>query len=150
MIKSTGNLIGNSLDAILDEAAAEGGRFSKVLRRLAMHPIKLLAAFFFAPILITRIALTVEQPVRRWIAVFGLSAATCLSYVAGTALGTITGALFMASKFGILMGIGFLVGSTLSVFLSVAFCIIVFDTVAYAFLKMSSQEVIDYLAQISS
>ena len=109
----------------------------------------MLAAFFAAPFLIVRLAVTVRNPWRRTIAIVGLVLAVVLAYLAGTFLGTVAGALLVMSGVGVLVGLGFLVGTFLSVFLSLSFSLIVLNTVSLLFLKMSSKEVVDYLKSLS-
>ncbi len=75
--------------------------------------------------------------------------AILLAYGAGTVIGSLSGAWLIATQVGVFMAAGFLIGSMLSVFLSLVFCIFVFNSVSFVFLKMSSQEVVDYLDSIS-
>jgi uncharacterized membrane protein YhiD involved in acid resistance len=65
-------------------------------------------------------------------------------------LGTLVGAAFVASHIGILAGLGFFFGTTVSIYLSVIFSIIVFNAISFVFLKVSTQEVVDYLNEIST
>jgi len=73
-----------------------------------------------------------------------------LAYIAGTFLGSLAGAFFVMTHIGFWVGIGFLIGTTLSVYLSVIFSIIVCNTVSFVFLKITAQEVVDYLNEIST
>jgi hypothetical protein len=59
------------------------------------------------------------------------------------------GAALVFSAFGPLMAIGFLIGTTLSITLSVAFSILVLNATSWFFLHMSSEDVIAYLNSIS-
>lgn len=116
---------------------------------VSLHPIKMLAAFFSAPVLIVRLALVVKNPWRRAIAIIGLIFAIFFSYLSGTFLGDFVGAMLVISEIGILVGLGFLFGSMLSVFLSLTFSVLVLNSVSFLFLKLSSQEVVDYIKKIS-
>jgi len=109
-----------------------------------------LASYIAAPFLVVRVAWKVENPLRRFIAILGLLCALITSYVAATLLGTLVGAVFVASNIGFLTALGFIFGTTISVYLSVIFSIIVFNAVSWLFLKMNTQEVIDYLNGIST
>lgn len=97
-----------------------------------------------------RLAVTVRNPLRRAIATIGLIFAVTLAYLAGTFLGTVAGAFFVMSNIGILAGVGFFVGSFLSVFLSLTFSVFVLNAVSFLFLKLSTQEVVDYLQSLSA
>ncbi|TBW09284.1 hypothetical protein E0E52_07585 [Azotobacter chroococcum] len=148
--KAAGEVLGSGISALARDAANEKGRLGEVFRRIASHPVKVLASFIAAPFLIVRVALRVRSPRRRAVALVGLLLSVLLSYGAATFLGTLVGAAFVASHIGLLAGIGFLFGTTLSVYLSVIFSIVVFHAVSFVFLKISSQEVLDYLRDISS
>jgi hypothetical protein len=149
MSNPTGGIVESAMSAIAKDVAQEKSHIAQIFKKVASHPIKMVAAFFTAPFLMVRVALKVENPIRRIIAVSGLIVALLLAYLAGTFLGSLAGAAFVASKVGILMAVGFLIGSTLSVMFSVTFCIFVFNLVSLIFLKMSSQEVVDYLHELS-
>ena len=145
-----GKLTSGIVEEALTAAADEKGKLSRIFKRVASHPVKMIAAFFAAPFLMLRIAWSVKNQVRRFLAIVGLIVAFLMSYVAGTFLGSIAGAALIASKVGYIMALGFLVGTTLSMILSVTFCVFVFNFVSFIFLKMNTQEVIDHLHDISS
>lgn len=148
--KAAEEMLERGVTAIADDASKEKSKFAAVFRKVAGHPIKVFASFIAAPVLVVRIAWRVENPVRRAIAIAGLLLSLLLSYIAATFLGSLAGAAFVASHVGILAAIGFLVGTTLSVYLSVIFSIIVFNAVSFIFLKISAQEVVEYLSDISN
>ncbi|MFC0709970.1 hypothetical protein [Azorhizophilus paspali] len=148
--KAASEVLGSGIFALARNAANEKGRLGEVFHRIASHPVKVLASFIMAPVLIVRIAFLVKDPRRRLVAIVGLLLSVLLSYGAATFLGTLVGAAFVASHIGLLAGIGFLFGTTLSVYLSVVFSIVVFHAVSFVFLKIGSQEVLDYLRDISS
>lgn len=130
---------------ISQSAVSEQGNLNKIFRKVASHPIKLIAAFFTAPFLILRIAWSVKNPVRRVIAATGLLLAIILAYLAGGFLGSFAGFIFVSLNIGWLAGLGFFFGTALSVFLSVCFSIAVLNTVSFLALKMSAEEVVAYL-----
>ena len=142
-------IIKESFDAISNDVSSENSKLTHIVKKVASHPFKILATFFAAPILIIKVALSVKNPTRRFIAVIGLILAILLAYGAGTVIGSLSGAWLIATQVGVFMAAGFLIGSMLSVFLSLVFCIFVFNSVSFVFLKMSSQEVVDYLDSIS-
>jgi hypothetical protein len=150
MSKPEKGVIETMLGAVLDDASKEHSRLKIMFKQVVSHPIKLVAAFITAPVLILRLAMTVQNPLRRAIAIIGLIVAITFAYLAGTFLGTAAGALFVMSNIGILSGIGFFVGSFLSVFLSLAFSVFILNAVSFLFLKLSTQEVVDYLQGLSS
>ena len=144
------SVIETMLGAILDDASKEHSRVKVMFKSVLSHPIKMLAAFFSAPFLIIRLAIVVKNPWRRSIAVIGLFLAIMMAYLSGTFLGTFVGAMFVMSGIGFFVGLGFLFGSLMSVFLSLIFSVLVLNAVSYIFLKLSTQEVVDYLHNISS
>ncbi len=148
--KAASFIFERGVSALADTAVGEKNRVTEVFRKIALYPWKILASFFVAPFLIVRIAITVENPIRRVFAVVGLLLSLLLSYIAATLLGSIVGAIFIASHIGIISGIGFLLGTTLSIYLSVIFSIVVFNAVSFFFLKISSEEVVKYLNEIST
>ena len=109
----------------------------------------MIAAFVLAPFLAFRVAALAKNPVRRLIAGVGFILSILAAWLAGTFLGTVAGALLIAAKVGMLWGLAFIVGTTLSVVLSVSFSILVMNAVAFFFLHMSSEEVVAYLRSLS-
>lgn len=148
--KIAGEIFGRGISALNEQATSEGGKLRAVFKRIAGHPVKILASFLSAPFLVARIAWRTKNPVRRFVALIGLLLSLFLAYGAATFLGSLTGALFIASQVGIIAGIGFFIGAGLSVYLSVIFSILVLNSVAFLFLKLSTQEVLDYLSEIST
>ena len=148
--KVAGDILAKGISALAADANNERNKIGVKFKKIASHPLKVMSSFLAAPFLVLKIAMTVKNPTRRVIAIIGLMLSCGLSYVAATFLGTLVGALFVASHIGILAGIGFILGTTLSVYLSVIFLIIVFNAVSFIFLKVSSQEVLDYLNEIST
>lgn len=73
-----------------------------------------------------------------------------LAWVAGTFLRTIVGAFFVATYVGVLAGIGFILGASISVFLSATCIIFILNATSWLFLKMSSEDVLEHLRTISS
>ena len=145
----SGGIVEQALSAVANDVSKEKSKLGHIFRKVASHPIKMVAAFFTAPFLMIRVAWKVENPIRRIIAIVGFIIAFLSAYVAGTFLGSIMGAVFVASKVGYIVAFGFLLGTTTSVMLSVTFCIFVFNSLSLVFLKMSSQDVVDYLQEIS-
>ena len=148
--KAAVEILERGVSAIAEDVSKEKSKIGAVFKKIAGYPIKVLATFIAAPILIIKIAWKVKNPTRRAIAIVGLFFSLALSYIAATFLGSFAGAIFVATHIGILVGIGFLVGTTLSVYLSVIFSIIVLNTVSFIFLKISAQEIVDYLHEIST
>ena len=146
---SAGDILKKGITAISDEASQEGQRARSVLRSIAAYPIKLLATFIFGPVLIIRVAWKAENPVRRLIAVVGLAVAIACAYLAVGFLGTMTAAALTLATFGWFAAIGVLLGTTISVYFSVALSILAFNAVCFFFLKMSQQEIINYLKEIT-
>ena len=147
--KAAGEILGRGIEAIND-LSHEKSKISEVFKKIAAYPFKVLASFLIAPILVVKVAWKVEDPARRAIAVVGLLLSLVASCLAATSLGTLVGAVFVATHVGWLVGLGFLFGTTISVYLSVIFSIIVFNAVSWFFLKMNTQQVIDYLNEIST
>lgn len=149
MYKLATDIFGKGLSALSNDVSKENSKVREVLRSIVGYPIKVLATFFTAPLLLAHIAWGVKNPIRRTIALVGLLLSSIFCYLAGTFLGSLVGALFVATHVGPLFAAGLLVGSTLSVYLSVIFMIIVFNSVSFVFLKMNNEDVIDYLKKQS-
>jgi len=147
--KSSSLLFEKAFVALQSDLLNEKSKIISIFKKIITHPIKIIAAFIFAPILIVKIAFTVENRIRRWVAIIGLLFSLLCSYFAGTFLGSLVGAAFVTFHVGILTGIGFLFGTMLSIILSVIFSIIVLNSVSFLFLKIGSQEVINYLHEFS-
>lgn len=142
-------LFSAAITAIPKDAANGVSTLGSITRSVTRYPIKAFATFFMAPILIVRVARVTKNPIRRLIASIGLFLAVLLSYISGTFLGSVVGALFVASHVGWLVGLGFLVGSTLSVFLSLIFSIFVLNATSWIFLQMSAEDVVEHLNSVS-
>lgn len=143
-------IIGQGVKTLSSHASNEKNKSREVFKKIAGHPVKVLATFLTAPILVVKVAWQVKNPIRRLIAILGLLVSILLSYVAATFLGTLAGVLFVASNIGYIAAFGFWMGATLSVYLSVIFSILVLNATSFIFLKISSQEVVEYLNEISS
>lgn len=145
----TGQLAKACFEAIQSSSEKGSGALSTTISTVVRYPIKALAAFFVAPLLAFRIARIAKNPLRRAVATIGMLIAVLLAWLAGTFLGSLAGAALISSKFGFLVALGFLVGTTLSVVLSVTFSILVLNATCLFFVHASKQEVIDYLVAIS-
>ncbi len=143
------NLLTSALTKIATEGSKEAGNFNRIFKVVASHPFKMIAAFFTAPFLLMRIAWSVKNPIRKIFAVFGLILSFICSYFAGTILGGFTGFLLIATNIGWLMAVGFLLGTALSFLLSLTFCFLIFNAVSYLFLKMNTEEVLEYLNELA-
>ena len=143
------SVFASAIEAMNSNKESPNGNFVATLKSILRYPIKTIAAFILAPILAVRITALAKNPLRRIIAGFGLVLATFLAWSAGTFLGATAGALFMGSQFGLIVGLGFLIGTTFSITLSVLFSILVLNSTAWLFLHISSEEVIAYLKSIS-
>lgn len=144
-----GSLAASSLESLLRKRRSGGSSFGTVAGSVMRYPIKAVAAFFTAPFLAFRVARVAKNPIRRLIAGVGLFIAMLAGWFAGTALGTAAGALLVMSKVGLFWGLAFLIGTTLSVVLSVVFSFLVLNATAFLFLHMSSEEVVEYLRTLS-
>jgi hypothetical protein len=144
----TSTLFASALDALIKRPTGSGS-LATVAKSVLRYPIKAVAAFVVAPFLAFRVARAARNPARRAIAGIGLFVAVLLAWLAGTFLGTAVGALLVMSHIGLFWGIGFLIGTTLSVALSVVFSILVLNATSWLFLHMSSEEVVAYLNSIS-
>lgn len=131
------------------DISSENSKIICLAKNIAAYPIKTLATFIFAPFLILRVAAKVKNPIRRSIAIFGVIASVAASYLTATALGTFLGAIFIGSKIGWISTIGFIIGTTVSVYMSVLISVISFNAVSFFFLKASSQEIAEYLERVS-
>ena len=141
-------LFAKAIESLINRKEGQSS-IGNVIDSIWKQPIKLLAAFFVAPFLVFRVAAYAKNPARRYIAGFGLFVSVLGAWFAGTFIGTAVGALLIAAKVGLLWGIAFIVGTGLSVILSVTFSIIVLNSLSCLFLHMSSEEVIDHLKSIS-
>jgi len=137
------------LSTIADEASVEGSRIRTLFKEIASHPFKVIASVIMAPILIIKIALHVKNPIRRIIAVVGLLIAILFTYAAGTYLGSAAAFFFLGGTLGWFSAFGFLIGTLTSVYFTVIFTLILFNLISFVFLKINSEEVVDYLDGIS-
>lgn len=145
----TAPLFATAIETLTKNPTGSGSSLATVIKSIIRYPIKTVAAFVMAPFLAFRLARATKNPIRRTIASIGLVLAVIAAWAAGTLLGTATGALLVMSQVGLIWGLAFFVGTTLSVFLSVAFSILVLNSTALLFLHMSSEEVVEYLRSIS-
>lgn len=144
----TANIFATAIDALSKKPDGSGSLIT-VIRSLVRYPVKTVAAFLCAPILAFRVARVAKNPIRRLIASTGLFISFILAWFAGTFIGTATGAALISTKFGVLVGLGFFIGTSFSITLSVAFSIVVLNASSWFFLQMSSEEVVAYLKSIS-
>ena len=147
--QSAGIILEKSIGAISKDVSNGNSKIKSIAKAIWSYPIKIIVSFVAAPFLIFRIAKITKNPMRKWIAIIGLLLSLLASYAAATFLGSLVGAALIATNISVLAGIGFLFGTTLSIYLSVIFSIITFNTVSFFFLKASSEEVIAYLKEVS-
>lgn len=145
----TASLFASGMEAISKSQSNGKGALAAAIFSIIRYPIKAIAAFVVAPFLVFRVARYAKNPIRRGVATVGLFMAVLSAWVAGTFLGTLAGGLFVLSKFGPFIAMGFLLGTTLSVILSVAFSMIVLNATSWFFLQLSSDDVIAHLKTIS-
>jgi hypothetical protein len=135
----------SALEAIPRGRAAGQSSVASAVRSVVRAPLKAIAAFLFAPFLVLRVARIATDSKRRWVAAVGLFVSAVLALAAGTLLGTLTGTFLIAQLFGWGTAIGFLVGTTFSVILTVTFQVLVLNATCFLFLGLSSGEVVEYL-----
>ena len=147
-------VIERGLTAITHSASSETNKLIAILKAIVSYPIKVCATFIFAPGLLLRIAWTggkKHDAVRRMVAIVGLAMAILLTYVANLFIlgwaGTFLSTLFIVDMIGILTAIAFVFGLSS---LSVSFLILAFWSICFLFFKMTTQEVADYLREITS
>ncbi|MYE87132.1 MAG: hypothetical protein F4X31_12940 [Gammaproteobacteria bacterium] len=145
--KSAAEILGRAIGALHKDVSAETSRLRAVFSSIARYPLKVLATFLVAPFLLVKLACTVKSPIRRAFAVVGLFLALLASYTPFMLLGSLVGATLIWSQVGLLWAISFLIGTAFSVLLSVAFSILTLNAVSFVFLKMNTQEVLDYLRE---
>lgn len=143
------DLFATAIEAVTRRPEGKGTPFTVAVHSILRYPVKLIAAFLTAPLLAFRVATIARDPLRRVIAGLGLFFAMLAAWAAGTFLGSVAGALLIYSFFGLWWGIGFLVGTSLSIVLSVAFSVLVLNATAWLFLQISSEEVVEYLRRVS-
>ncbi|MEP5764956.1 MAG: hypothetical protein ABJ308_10185 [Halieaceae bacterium] len=149
-LATTAAIFQSVLSSLSDQATKEGSNLRVALRSIASYPLKSLAAFFFAPILVFRVIRKSDNKLRKWIACFGAALGLLVAYVSGTFLGTMGGVALIAGSFGVLTAFAFLIGTALSVIISLTFSYFVFSFTCFVFLKLSTEEVAEYLMEISS
>jgi hypothetical protein len=143
------SLFATALEAIPGSKNSGQNALGAVVRSIVRAPLKAIGAFLFAPFLIFRIARHAADPKRKWLAALGLFIGAVLSIAAGTFLGTLAGAVLAGSLFGFWVGFGFLVGTSLSVVLTVTFQVLILNATCFLFLGLSSAEVVEYLKNTS-
>ncbi len=142
-------IFASALESIPKSNSKGHNSFSAVLLSVARAPIKAIAAFVFAPILVFRVAAIATDSKRKWIAATGLFLAAILSLAAGTFLGSVAGAFIVNTLFGPWIAVGFFIGTAFSILLTVTFQVIVLNATCFLFLGLSLQEVVDYLKNTS-
>ncbi|PIV91798.1 MAG: hypothetical protein COW45_03370 [Gallionellales bacterium CG17_big_fil_post_rev_8_21_14_2_50_54_146] len=118
-------LFATAIEAIGKDSTSGANALRSIVKSVIRFPIKTIAAFFMAPILVFKVAMVAKNPFRRLIAIVGLLLSVVLSWLAGTLLGSVAGFIFVGTHIGWLVAFGFFFVTTLSVILSVAFQIFV-------------------------
>lgn len=145
----TASIFATGIEALRKNQSTGRSSLIATLSSVARYPLKAIAAFITAPFLAYRVARSAKNPFRRMIASVGLVLAVLLALGAGTFLGTVAGGILIYSAFGPLIALGFILGTALSVILSVTFSIFVLNATSWLFLHMSSEDVIEYLKTLS-
>ena len=148
-IKTALFLFAKGIGAMNEDIKQENSRIKSLFKTISRYPIKLIATYLAAPVLIFNIARATKNPLRRRVAILGLSLSIFFAYASATLLGSLIGASLVASSIGYIAALGFLIGSTTSVVLSVMFSILIFNSVSYLFLKLSAEDVLEHLKKCS-
>ena len=97
-LKTAAYIFARSIAAIHEDMAGGKSKIGAIFKGIASHPLKVLASFIFAPVLLVKVAFKARNPIRRLIVVVGLLISLILSYLAATFLGSLLGALFIATE----------------------------------------------------
>lgn len=143
------SLFATGLGAVAQSRAEGRSSIASVMRSIVRTPLKAIGAFIFAPFLVVRVASLATDKRRKWVAAIGLFLAAVLSPGAGTFLGSLAGAYLMNILFGSGTAIGFLIGTTFSVVLTITFQVLVLNATCFLFLGLSSEEVVECLQKAS-
>lgn len=148
---------GNSRNAVKDIANSieksfnsENQNISNFFQKIISYPLKIIASFIFAPFLMLKVILFIKTPIRRIIAGGGFLIAILTTYTVSTWLGKAACFWFIKNTVGWFTAFGFLIGTTFSIMVTVIISVAIFNFICFIFLKMSNEEVIDYLKEISS
>jgi len=157
MKQQIAEIVLKGIQALHSDIKSEQGNLRKIFNAIWRYPVKALATFIFSPILSLILIYRLAKQkgsisfIRLGIGISGLILALISSYLVGTLLGSLTIALFVMSNIGILVGFGFILGTAFSIYLTVIIQILIFNFITTVFLKMNSDDVINYLnKQVSS
>jgi hypothetical protein len=136
----------NAMAAVLKNGPRGIGSLTRTVLR---YPIKSVAVFVAAPVLILHIARLAPNRIRRAMATAGLIFGLGAGYFAGTWMGKSAIAAFATWKYGFIVGLWVAVCSAFSIFVSAAIMLLAFNATCLLFLKMSTQEVADHLESLA-
>jgi len=135
-----------SVTAVNAEAGQRRAQLTTVIGKVFRYPLKMAVLFVASPILLFLIAKSARKSLlQRVIAAFGLLLGIGIAVAVFLFMRTLSGALLMLIHFGVLGFLGFLLGTTLSIVITVAFCLWLLLLISWVFLHMSSEDIVDAL-----
>lgn len=148
ILRKAAAIVDRGLSAITHNTSRETGKVGAVFRAIASSPFQVIAAFFAAPFLLLSVAWTGGQNhdfIRRAMAIVGLALSIIFVYAVNIYFLGFSMTLLIVDNIGLLAAIVFAFGFLFGSYVSVSMLILAFWFICFLFLKMTSQEVADYL-----
>ncbi len=132
-----------------NELEKEKTNYESLFKRIITYPIKLIATFVFAPFLLIKTILNSNNSFfRKLIAIFGLILAAIGSYYLST-LGITVIALIVKEYLGFFSFLGYIAALMFTSWVGIFIQIGIFNFISTITLKISQQEVINYLDELA-
>lgn len=142
-------MLGGMLSSGKSELNKESQKFTSITKKILTYPVRLIATFIFAPFLLIKTVLHSDSSIgRKFIAIFGLILAGLATYFLTTFV-TISLAAIIKANLGWFSLIGYGFGVFFTAWVSILIQIGIFNFISTLILKVSQQEVLQYLNELA-
>ena len=142
-------MLGGMLSSGKNELNQESQKFTNITKKVLTYPIRLIATFIFAPVLLIKTVLHSNSSIgRKFIAIFGLILAGLATYFLTTFV-TISLATIIKANLGWFSLFGYGFGVFFTAWVSILIQIGIFNFISTLILKINQKEVLQYINELA-
>jgi len=144
------NMLGEIFSKGKKQVEYESKNHASLFKKLINYPIKLIATFIFAPIILIKVISHSDTSlIRKLMAMTGLVLAGLAVYSLSLTI-TIGLGFVIKSQLGILSATAYTISVLLTTWLTILIQVAIFNTISTVMLKITQSEVIEYLNDLTN